>query len=698
MVTDEPRIRAPADGARTLGRVLRVLALVVAAAWGLYVVAAQVFLWTPLLRHLVNAEAPTIRLEYGRAWSAWPGRVHVRGLRLTSQDRAVQWQLDIDRVTASIPFWELPRRVFHATRVRADGVSFALRRRIPKYRITPERLEGLPSIAGFGPVPAAEEGPDDDLPDWRYHLFTIWLEDVAAHRVRTVWIDGIHLEGDARVAGAFYLKPIRRVLVEPAELQGDSLALTWRAARVAERLQARVKLRLGAFDPRGITASELANLLDLEATGNGRLAGVDFLSRAAGAPLRGGKGPLRFDVRVERGVLQSGSEARAEALEASLFAGGLQAHAHALAASAVVPERGAPRVHVEARGVSAGPSRDPAARVSSARLLLDLGGPDLAALRPPVSATFDVRGGRIEDARPFADALGLRLFRVAGGHGAFALHLAGPPHRMSGWVRASLASARAAFQQTTFVGDFALDGAVRDFDPWRGGDLSGTQVRVDGARAIHAGGEEDAAPGWWARIIARRARLRLSGERGAPDPSVLREDLGRRVVVEGDVVARCRDARPIVGLYARRSDLPGFVSGLFSMDGLALRSSVAIGEGLVALRDLVADGDGASIRATYLAAGERKEGAALLTVRGLPVGVGLGDGTGGIHLFGPGDWFSREQRRLQSQVGTPAQAEARSMPPRRRPQRGATPGPAARPPAPGGGGQTDPAPGTRRAW
>ena len=668
-MASEPRQQGAAGRAQALGRVTRMLALAAAGAWGLYVLAAQALLWTPLLRALINAEAPTVRLEYRRAWSAWPGRVYVHGLRLTSQDRAVQWQLDIEGATVSIAFWELPWRVFHVTRVHADGVYFALRRRIPKPRITPDRLEGLPAVAGFGPVPVAEEGPDDDLPDWRYRLFTVWLENVTARRVRTVWVDRLRLDGDARVAGAFYLKPIRRVLVEPAELEGDSLSLTAGTARVAEPLQTRVSLRLGPFDPRGVTTSKLVGLLGLEASGRGRLAGLDFLSRAAGIPLHGGRGPVRFDVRVERGVVQPGSEAEAEVAGASAAAAGLAALSRVLTVSAAVPAGGGPRLRVEARGLSAGRTGTAAARISTVRLLLEGAGSDLAALQPPRSATVDVRGGRLDDAKPFADALGLRLFRVEGGHGAFAVHLAGPPRRLSGWLRASLASARASFQRTSFRGDFAVDAAVRDLDPWRGGDLSGTQVRVDDARLTLPGGEEDAAPGWWARIVATRARLRLAPASAAPDPSVLREDLGRRVVVEGDVVARCRDARPIVGLYARRSDLPGFVSGLFSMDRLAVRSSVALGDGLVALRDLVATGDGASIRATYLADGDRKEGAALLTARGVPLAVGLGDGTGGIHLFGPGDWFSAEQARLQSQVGTPAQAEARSAPPRRRPPR-----------------------------
>ncbi|TMB06948.1 MAG: hypothetical protein E6J64_06715, partial [Deltaproteobacteria bacterium] len=325
------------------------MAVVVIGGWALYFVSAQAFLCTPLLRRLVNAESPAIHLEYRSAWSAWPGRVHAEGVRLTSQDRGVQWQLDLDRVTASIAVWELPRRIFHATRVRAQGVSFALRRRIPGPEVTPERLEGLAPVAGFAPAPIAEEGPEDDLPDWRYRLFTVWLEDVAAGGVRSIWIDRMRLEGDVQAAGAFYLKPLRRALIAPAELWGDSLLLSHGRSRVAEQLRARAKLSLGPFDPRGATRETVLRGLDLEAEGTGRLAGIAFLSQAIGLPLRGGTGPVRLQVRVERGVVQPGTAASAEVADAAARAGGLAASVRLLSASFEV-RRGAPaRVRIEAR-------------------------------------------------------------------------------------------------------------------------------------------------------------------------------------------------------------------------------------------------------------------------------------------------------------------------------------------------------------
>jgi hypothetical protein len=83
------------------------------------------------------------------------------------------------------------------------------------------------------------------------------------------------------------------------------------------------------------------------------------------------------------------------------------------------------------------------------------------------------------------------------------------------------------------------------------------------------------------------------------------------------------------------------------MDNLAVRGSARATRASFALRDLTAEGDGASIRAVWLAERGRKRGAALLTVHGLSVALGLGDGGSGVHLITPGSWFNDEAARLQ---------------------------------------------------
>src|SRR5207244_13296620 len=105
--------------------------------------------------------------------------------------------------------------ISHARQARLQHVQCALRHRV----LCPGVKAGSPLIEGLPPVPFKEEGPDDDNPDFRYRIFTVWLEDIEGAGVRQIWIDRFRLEGAARVAGAFYLKPIRDVWVQPAGLR-----------------------------------------------------------------------------------------------------------------------------------------------------------------------------------------------------------------------------------------------------------------------------------------------------------------------------------------------------------------------------------------------------------------------------------------------------------------------------------------------
>jgi hypothetical protein len=422
--------------------------------------------------------------------------------------------------------------------------------------------------------------------------------------------------------------------------------LTHAGTPVADALRGRLAIWLGPFDPREATPRKLARVLDVESEGAGSLSGIEFLSRATRVRLRGGAGPLRFALHVRGGRVLPGTQVAADLRDAIANDDALVAGVRSVAISLAVPSGGGP-AHLRAEAHDAAlavPDGTRGARLESALASLEADAPDLAELHAR-AASLDVRGGRIDDARALAAALRLAVARIDSGHGAFALHLAGSPNRLSGWIRASLTGLRIRAQRLAIRAEATVDAAVQGFDPSHGADLSGTRISIDEGRLVDAGGEEDTAPGWWARVDLDRAVLRL----GSSGP-----------LLDGDFTARCRDARPIVGLYVRRADLPGILSGLFAMDGLAVHGSGLLANGRAVLRELVANGQGASIRGIYLADGADKRGAALLTVGSISAGVGLGKGNGGVHVFGPGDWYASQERELRTQLPPRASAPARA--------------------------------------
>jgi hypothetical protein len=617
------------------GRASKVLLVAALGAWGLWLVAANALLCTPLLRAIVNANRPTIQLDYRFAWSVWPCVAHVRGLEMISQDRAVQWRLSIERASTTIAVWQLPAKAFHATTVRASGVQFALRRRIPKPEITPERLEGLPLIAGFDRVPVAEEGPDEEIPDWFYRLFTVWLENVDARDVREIWVDQIRIAGAARLAGSFYLKPIRRVLLDPGVLGLDGAALEFAAQNVATDLRGELLVRLHPFDPRGLTFPALARAADVDSELTGRLSDLEFLSRLL--PLSGGEGPIRAAVHVQAGQILPGTAIAADLRDAIARPGGVPVRVGRVAVSFEARPPSSARAALDLSSIRAGE----AASIASVRVGFEGDAPDLAQFRPPRAAHVVVEGGRVIDARAAAALAHIpESVRVAKGHGDFAVALDGPLDAMRGMARFALSELQLEVSDTHVAAEVEVRAVVRSFDPARGGDLDGTQIDVSRARIVNPGGEEDTAPEWWAHLTLPRAALR---ERA----------------IDAELAGRCRDARPIVGLYVRRSQLPGFLSGLFAMDDLAVRGSALVTRESIALRDVSAIGDGASIRGAYRADSSGKRGAALLEAHGITVGVSLGDAGSSLHVGAASDWFADAEAKLQPRRAVPPLARTR---------------------------------------
>jgi hypothetical protein len=610
-----------ADGRALWLRAARSAAWAVAAAWALWIVAVQVFLWTPLLRHLINSQWPSVHVEYRFAWSVFPSAVHVRGLVITAQDDHLQWRLGIDEARVRFAVGQLPARIFHVTRVRADGVTFALRQRLVERDAKGANLVGLPRIEGYPAVPLQQVGPEDETPDSRYRLFSVWLENVQGENVRQIWIDRFRLEGKMQVAGAFYLKPMRQVLIAPAELALSGSTLTYSGGRVAEALEGKLRVQLDPLDPRELTPERFFRALGVEARLRGQ---VDDLVDARGS----GEAALALSLaagRVRQGSAfdlslanVSADEVRAAHMEAHLRADpGLQAT-------------------LAIRDARAGGTV-----LASAELKAKGEQPDLGQPRLPSFVSVDLGGGRIADARALAGWLGAGG-KVEQGHGTFAAHLEGPPERMAGWANASLEELRVRARDVDVDGNATVDATVRALDLRRGADLSGTRIEVSGARLVG----DDIDPDWWARVQLPRARLRFQG-----------------AAFDVDLTAKCRDARPILGLYGHLEDLPGIVQGLFSMDGLAVHGSAAGGRGWFALRDLVAKGDGASVEAALRSDAQGQRGAALLDVHGISLALDLNGGGSSLHPFGPGDFFAR--RKAELDASAPVARGRRGPAPRR---------------------------------
>jgi len=295
-------------------RAAKIAAATLLALFSVYVVAINVFLSSSLFERIVNTQDPeSILIGYERAWSVWPGRIHTQKLWIRSSDSKVEWILRLDRCTFDVSFVDLAlKKMFHTSHVTGEGISFRIRERLDGPLATPEYVDALPPVPGFDRIPFKLEGPPDDADVWddsKWKLWTIHLEDIDARAVREVWINSVRYEGDTRITGRFFFRPIRRV-----DVGWVDVATNGGRARIGERtlldeVSGTMRVRAAPFDPRYVRQTALLGQLSATTSLRGRtpdLAALptSFLSRAR---VTGPAEVRALDVHIEEGRVTPGS-------------------------------------------------------------------------------------------------------------------------------------------------------------------------------------------------------------------------------------------------------------------------------------------------------------------------------------------------------------------------------------------------------
>ena len=262
-----------------------------------------------MLSRLISVDPQSFDLDYATAWSVWPSLVRVRNVKLRGNDANVQWQIEIDAAWVSVDLLALFGRQFHATRVRAEGISFRLRQKLEADAATTDRIAPLPPIVGFDGRPLRGDLPPiDQSAKVPYDLWSVHIENVDGI-ARQVWIDEVRFEGKARVSGAFFLKPKRLLWVGPAHADIFSGTVTLGDAKLLAQISGTADCRIPPFDPSlpfGIEYYRyISGAVRLDADVPDVRA-LDYYPRIRGIPLSfgGGNGGLHFDGTLRDGIVR----------------------------------------------------------------------------------------------------------------------------------------------------------------------------------------------------------------------------------------------------------------------------------------------------------------------------------------------------------------------------------------------------------
>ncbi len=286
-----------------------------------YLVGMNGFLGTRWFRSAINFSPDQIRVEYARAYSIWPGRIHVDGLSIRGSDGAVQWILRIDVCDFRVQFLDLLHRQFHATHVRGSGLSMRIRMRLEPTEVDPRVVAALPPVPGFSDPPYLETGPPTPpLTDATYKLWSVRLDDVDAQHVHEIWVHTLRYAGDLRVRGRWVFRPLRWLEIGPAAIDIETLDVSYGlTSPLLAGLHGSVAATVHPFDLRKADGLKILRYVSANTDVQGS-ADTAELTRAWGpSPLwrvEQGEGPIDLGLRVETGVLRSGSRATMSSEEA----------------------------------------------------------------------------------------------------------------------------------------------------------------------------------------------------------------------------------------------------------------------------------------------------------------------------------------------------------------------------------------------
>lgn len=591
----------------------------------------------------LNRRPERFLIEYESARTFWPGIFHVEGFRIRSQTRAVQWWAAADRGTISIQLWRLNNREFVTDFLKAEGVSFRLRRRADaprKITITRKWLE--PAIPGFGnpPRPAPEKlyppRPGKRRPPWHIRLAGMELEDV-----REIWIEEYRFGGKARAAGGFDLRVRERFELGASRLDvaqgtvflGGKPVLTGAKGRLSGEIEPYSAARHRGWD--------VFRFVNGRAEVTGRVPSLAFLdlfvSKTRWLDTRTGGGALDLDLRIQRGRFLPGSRLQGRPEDISLAFLDYRARGSGRILWAVEGDGGGrrsrldlglDRYRIQRQGYG-----KPHVQGKNLRLVVLSAEPRLP-FRPlfnPRSVAVEMEEAEVPHLSFYNAYLPGKVgLELTGGSGRMSGHFqaAAPEWTGTGDLRLSARGVRARYRDKPITGNLSLHTRLRriDLDDKRF-DVSGSQLELTDVRMPGT----QVAP-WWARLHVDRAVL----EPGAP------------VFLRADVESTLSDARPLFALFLpeeKRGRTLRWVEDILDLKGVGATASFTVGDDFIAVPKLaIASGPAQVLGRFHLTNGGRR-GALYASYGRLDVGLELDGEKRDWKILRPKEWFAEYQGR-----------------------------------------------------
>ncbi len=268
---------------------LKRIILAVLLLTGVYLLAVNLFLNSPLAPWAFNRRPHRFQIHWSSAWTVWPGLVHTRGLKVEGWRPNVAWSITAERARGWIDLGALSNKTFRIRELQGEEV-----------RSTVIRRKGIGK-----PDPPRRPGAQRS----RRQPWSMSFEGIILDHVREFRFNDFRLTGDGRAEGAFWFVLGGDFRLDPSKVRLPAAQIGWGSGTLAQGVDLTAEASLGPYRVRDHVGLKGFDFLSgtLKAQG-GQVSELPFLDRA-GLPGGNGRKPgaLTADLRVEQGRLTPGS-------------------------------------------------------------------------------------------------------------------------------------------------------------------------------------------------------------------------------------------------------------------------------------------------------------------------------------------------------------------------------------------------------
>jgi hypothetical protein len=615
-----------------------------------YVVAANIFLKSDLLPHLINKKPEKMRISWESAFTLLPGFATVTGFELRSQTRRDQIYVSVAEADARISLIKLAFKTIHIRGVDAREVDFRYRERSDSPRRVqrgedvsepPANFQYYPEIPGYSNPP--DPKPEDIYPmKNKKRPWTIKITGADVVGPVNVALNEFRLEGEGSVGGGVNVKPRQTITIHRGRLDLGRATATVGPESLTENLSIQCDLRFETFPAKNAKFADVIGGITGELSLAGRLGQKAAVSAEITPGITTfGAGLISANFEFKQGVLRQGSRYRlqSDAFQVSIM--GLVAAGSATVSGSTVKEGGE---HVTSALISFGDFEfvdpdDGVADISGTGLEVSAlwNGFSLAGRVPASHAEIVLPQTEIHDISTFNALIpGESVLSLESGTGLVEATLEVNDRIANGTLDLMADDIVMNTRNAPFHGDLEVHARLQEGSlPTREFDLSGTTIRVDDIVDEELSQRKrEKLEAWFCGVALERAAVTF----------------GKPMAAHGNVALQMHDSRPLVAMLQDHGVKLKGMSMMPNIKGIDGTMEVDFGKGHVEIENLDLSGKDFESRGWIHIRDKKANGRLFIKYGILAAGIGLDQGKAKVHLGKPRKWFEGQQE-LRSQGG-----------------------------------------------